>query len=79
MYCVIEINLTRKTARIACTGLYGAEAKTIADSRNMAMCFKRPTYQLPGICHKPDKKFYIISHKNLVEDAVRYFWENHKD
>lgn len=79
MYCVIEINLTQKTASIACTGLYGVEAKVIADSRNMDMCLNRPTYQLPGFCHKPDKKFYIISHKNLVEDAIRYFWENYQD
>lgn len=79
MYCVIEVNLTQKTARIACTGLYGIEAKAIADGRNASVAVKRPAIHPLQHHHELDKKFYIISHKNLVEDAIRYFWENHKD
>ena len=79
MYCVIEVNLTRKIARIACTGLYGREAEIIAKSRNSSYCIhaKNPTYELPAYKNRPDKVYYIISHKNLVENAVRRFWEEY--
>ena len=77
MYCVIEVNLTQKTARIACTGLYGCEAEAIAKSRNNSVrIHAKPTYELAHN-HKPDRVCYIISHKRLVEDAVRKFWEEH--
>lgn len=77
MYCVIEVNLTQKTARIACTGLYGREAKFIAEGRNK--CIRIPAENPPGLAynHRPDRVCYIISHKRLVEDAIRRFWEEY--
>lgn len=62
-YCVVRVNLTQRTYEIACTGLYMAEARWIAESRNYSRAEaarKEPEYKLLHH-HKSDKIVYIPS------------------
>lgn len=70
MFCVIEVNLTKETWRIACTGLRGHEAKMIAHMRNSTESISAP---LPGFKYIPDSKVYIVSHKKTIQENVDRF------
>jgi len=72
MFCVIEINLTKESWRIACTGLRGHEAKMIAEMRNNIMPIPSSS-QIPGFNYRPDSRVYIMSHKKTIQENVDRF------